>query len=194
MLERLRPLLEKILFPIAKRLDINPNLITIFSLILAIFAAISFTLHNLLIGGILIFLSGLLDVFDGTVARSNNKVTKFGAFLDSTTDRFSDAVIIIGLIAGGYTSWIIGLLAIHSSLTVSYVRASAESKGIPCNVGIGERATRLIILMIGAFIASYLGMYYMAIAILLLMFVAYSTVVQRIIHVWNWTNKPKIYE
>ena len=145
-------------------------------------------MNNLIIGGVLIFFSGLLDVFDGVVARYHNKVTKFGAFLDSTIDRFSDALIIIGLLAGGYTNWIIGILAIHSSLTVSYVRASAESKGIPCSKGIGERASRLIILIVGTVIATYIGRMYMAIAILILVFVAYVTVIQRIIHVWNWTK------
>jgi len=191
MFERFRPLLEKILEPIAKKLDINPNLISIFSLIIAAIAALSFASNYLILGGVLIFLSGLLDVFDGSIARYHNKVTKFGAFLDSTLDRFSDALILIGLIVGGYTNWVIGVLAIHSSITVSYVRASAESKGIPCTVGIGERATRLIILITGSFVAVYLGEMYMSIAILILMFVAYTTVLQRIVHVWNWTNNSK---
>jgi len=194
MFERVRPFLEKFLSPIAKKIDLDPNLISISSLIIAALAAISFALNQLILGGALIFLSGLLDVFDGAVARSHNKATKFGAFLDSTVDRFSDAFIIIGLIAGGYTSWIIGVLAIHSSFSVSYVRANAESKGIPCTVGIGERATRLIILMIGAFVATYVGTMYMGIAILILVFVSYVTVVQRIIHVWNWTKRTKVYE
>jgi len=191
MLERFRPFLEKILDPVAKKLDINPNLVTVFSLIIAAIAAISFALGDLILGGVLILLSGLSDVLDGAIARSNNKVTRFGAFLDSTIDRFSDALIIIGLIAGGYTNWVIGVLAIHSSVTVSYVRSSAESKGIPCTVGIGERATRLIILIAGAFVAVYVDRMYMGIAILILVFVAYTTVLQRIVHVWNWTNNPK---
>jgi len=191
MLERFRPLLEKILEPIAKELDINPNAVTIFSLIIATIAALSFALENLILGGVLIFLSGSLDVFDGAIARSNNRVTRFGAFLDSTIDRFSDAIIIIGLIVGGYTTDIIGILAIHSSVTVSYVRSNAESKGIPCAVGIGERATRLIILIAGAFVAAYVDRIYMSIAILILVFVAYTTVLQRIVHVWDWTNNPK---
>ncbi|MDR2967587.1 MAG: CDP-alcohol phosphatidyltransferase family protein [Methanobacteriaceae archaeon] len=194
MFERFRPLLEKVLSPIAKELDINPNIITIFSLIIAVIAAVSFALNSLIVGGVLLFLSGLLDVFDGAIARYHNKVTKFGAFLDSTTDRFSDTLIIIGLLAGGYTTWVLGVLAIHSSITVSYVRAIAESKGIPCTVGIGERATRLIILIVGAFIASYLGKMYMSIAILTLVFLAYITVIQRIVHVWNWTKKQKFPE
>ena len=191
MFERFRPLVEKILNPIAKELNIDPNLITVFSLIIASIAALSFALNHLIIGGVLILLSGLLDVFDGAIARYHNKTTKFGAFLDSTTDRFSDALIIIGLAAGGYTTWVLGALAIHSSVMVSYVRASAESKGIPCTIGIGERASRLIILMAGTFIATYIGEIYMSVAILILVFVAYTTVLQRIIHVWNWIQKPK---
>jgi len=192
MFERFRPFLEKILNPIAKKLDIDPNYLTIFSLIIAVLAAVSFGMNELILGGVLIFFSGLLDVFDGAVARCNNRVTKFGGFLDSTTDRFSDAFIIIGVIVGGYTNWVIGVLAIHSSVIVSYVRASAESKGIPCTVGIGDRASRLIILMVGAFLAPCIGKMYMNIAILILVFVAYITVFQRIIHVWNWTNTKNL--
>jgi len=194
MFERFRQPLEKVLEPIAKELNIDPNLITIFSLIIAAIAAIFFALNDLILGGVLILLSGLLDVFDGAIARYHNKASKFGAFLDSTTDRFSDALIIIGLIVGGYTNWVIGILAIHSSITVSYVRAIAESKGIPCTIGIGERATRLIILIAGAFIATQIGPMYMGIAILILVFVAYITVFQRIIHVWNWTKRAKTQE
>ena len=194
MFERFRQPLEKVLEPIAKELNIDPNLITIFSLIIAAIAAIFFALNDLILGGVLILLSGLLDVFDGAIARYHNKASKFGAFLDSTTDRFSDALIIIGLIVGGYTNWVIGILAIHSSITVSYVRAIAESKGIPCTIGIGERASRLIILIAGAFIATQIGPMYMGIAILILVFVAYITVFQRIIHVWNWTKRAKTQE
>ena len=76
-------------------------------------------------------------------------------YLDSTADRFGDAFIIIGIIYGGYVNWIFGILALHASLTVSYVRARAESEGIKCNVGIAERAERLVIIMIGAFLSYF---------------------------------------
>ncbi len=192
MLERFRPVLKIILEPIAKRINIDPNIVTLCSPIIATISALSFSYGNLIFGGIFIFLSGLLDVFDGAIARYHQKTSRFGAFLDSTMDRFSDAIIIIGLILGGYTTWIMGILAIHSSLTVSYVRASAESKGIPCNVGIGERAVRLIILMIGAIMGTYIDRIYMSFAILILVFISYITVVQRIYYVWKFTKKNNL--
>lgn len=189
MLERFRPLLKKILEPIAKQMNINPNIITVISPFIALISAVFFGTGNLVMGGLFILFSGVFDVFDGAIARYHNKTTDFGAFLDSTMDRFSDAIIIIGLIWGGYTTWFIGALAIHSAITVSYVRASAESKGIPCNVGIAERATRLIILVIGAFIAVILtNNIYMEWAIILMVILSYITVVQRIYHVWKLTS------
>jgi len=192
MLERFRPLLKKILEPLAKRMNINPNIITTISPLIAIISAIFFGTGNLLMGSIFILFSGIFDVLDGSIARYHNKTSKFGAFLDSTMDRFSDAIIIIGLIWGGYAPWFIGVLAIHSAYTVSYVRASAESKNIACNVGIAERATRLIILILGAFIAIILNnAMYMNGAIILMVILSYITVSQRIYHVWKLTRSER---
>lgn len=192
MLERFRPLLKKILEPIAKRININPNILTVISPFIALIAAVFFGSGNLLMGGLFILFSGIFDVFDGSIARYHNKTSDFGAFLDSTMDRFSDAIIVIGLIWGGYTTWLVGVLAIHSAITVSYVRASAESKGIPCNVGIAERATRLIILVAGAFIAVALNnIMFMGWAIILMVILSYFTVIQRIYHVWKLTRHER---
>jgi len=188
MLERFRPLLKKILEPVAKKININPNILTLISPLIALISAIFFGTGNLLMGGIFILISGIFDVFDGSIARYHNKTSDFGAFLDSTMDRFSDAMIIIGIIWGGYTSWIFGILAIHSAITVSYVRARAESKGIECSVGIAERAIRLIILMVGAFIAGIFGSFYMNWVIVILVILSYITVIQRIYHVWKKTS------
>ena len=192
MLERLRPLLKKILEPLAKRTNINPNIITIISPLIAIVSAVFFGTGNLLMGGLFILFSGVFDVLDGSIARYHNKTSKFGAFLDSTMDRFSDAIIIIGLIWGGYGTWFLGVLAIHSAYTVSYIRASAESRGISCNIGIAERATRLIILILGAFIAVILdNTIYMNVAIIIMVILSYITVVQRIYHVWKLTRSER---
>ncbi|MDR0900637.1 MAG: CDP-alcohol phosphatidyltransferase family protein [Methanobrevibacter sp.] len=192
MLERFRPLLKRILEPIAKRININPNIITLISPIIAIISAIFFAKGNLLLGGIFILIAGIFDVLDGAIARYHNRSSNFGAFLDSTMDRFSDAILIFGIILGGFINWIWGVLAIHSAFTVSYVRASAESKGIPCNIGIAERAVRLIILTIGAIIASFAGAIWIEIAIVVLVILSYFTVIQRIYHVWRFSkNKSK---
>ncbi len=186
MLGSLRPLLTKILNPLARNLNINPNIVTVISPFVAILAAYGFANHLLIIGCVAILFSGFLDVVDGAVARYHNRASKFGAFLDSSMDRFADAIIYIGLIFGGYCDWFIGVLAIHSAITVSYVRARAESQGVDCNVGIAERAVRMIILMIGSIIAYVTQQpVYFTYVIIILVILSYITVGQRIYHVWK---------
>ena len=185
MLESLRPLLTKILNPVARNLNINPNIVTVISPFIAILAAYGFSNHLLILGCICILFSGFLDVVDGAVARYHNRASKFGAFLDSTMDRFADAIIYIGIIFGGYCDWFIGVLAIHSAITVSYVRARAESQGVDCSVGIAERAVRMIILMIGALIGHFTQPIYFTYTIIILVILSYITVGQRVYHVWK---------
>ncbi|MGL6298249.1 MAG: archaetidylinositol phosphate synthase [Methanobacteriaceae archaeon] len=192
MLNQLRPFLKKILEPIAKKLNVNPNIITIISLVLAIISAYLFSIGNpfYLIGaGGFILFSGVLDVIDGAVARYHNKTSPFGAFLDSTIDRFADGVIIIGIAIGGYVNWIIAVLAIHASITTSYVRARAESQGAKCDVGILERAERLIILIIATITTGVLfelnivvPVNIIELAMIIIVILGYITVIQRIIY------------
>ena len=189
MLQSLRPLLTRILNPIAQNLNINPNIITIISPFVAVIAAYGFANHLLILATIAILLSGFLDVMDGAVARYHKRSSKFGAFLDSTMDRFADAIIYIGVIFGGYCDWFIGILAIHSAICVSYVRARAESQGVECNIGIAERAVRMIILIIGALIGYFAGDIYFTYIIYILVILSYFTVAQRIVHVWRKLNE-----
>ncbi len=188
MLQSLRPLLTRILNPIAKHLNINPNIVTVISPFIALAAAYGFANHMLILGCIAILLSGFLDVIDGAVARYHGRSSKFGAFLDSTMDRFADAIIYIGIIFGGYCDWFVGALAIHSAICVSYVKARAESQGVDCNVGIAERAVRMIILMVGALVGYFAGDIYFTYIIYILVILSYFTVVQRIVHVWRKLN------
>ena len=193
MLNSLRPYLTKFLEPLASRLNINPNIVTIISPFLAIISAVFFAYGNLIGGALFILLSGFLHVVDGAVARYHDRTSPFGAFLDSTMDRFADAIIFIGIIFGGYCHWFVGVLAIHSAITVSYVRARAESQGVECNIGIAERAVRLIIIMLGALIAAIcnsniLFTYFIYILVIL----SYFTVGQRIMHVWKVLNRPRV--
>ena len=192
MLNSLRPYLTKFLEPLASRLNINPNIVTIISPFIAILSAFFFARGNLIGGALFILLSGFLDVVDGAVARYHDRTSPFGAFLDSTMDRFADAFIFIGIIFGGYCDWFVGVLAIHSAITVSYVRARAESQGVECNIGIAERAVRMIILMLGAVIAvifnsNIIFTYFIYILVIL----SYITVAQRVLHVWKELNGPK---
>ncbi|SFL42762.1 archaetidylinositol phosphate synthase [Methanobrevibacter olleyae] len=193
MLNNLRPLLTKILEPLASRLNMNPNIFTIISPFIAIISAYFFAGGDLLVGALFILLSGFLDVVDGAVARYHNRASPFGAFLDSTMDRFADAIIFIGIIFGGYCHWFVGILAIHSSITVSYVRARAESQGIECNIGIAERAVRLIILILAAVIASIFNSNIIfTYCIYILVILSYFTVAQRVLHVFKSLNSQAV--
>lgn len=185
MLDKLRPQVKVVIDPLAMKLGINPNIITMIGLLVSIIAAILFAQGNLLLGAIFIGLSGFVDVLDGTVARKQARTTPFGGVLDSTVDRFADAFILIGIIYGGFVDPIIGILALHASISVSYVRARAESEGIKCNVGIAERPERLVILMAGAFLGYFINPQIMYLAVVIVMVLGYITVLQRLYHTWR---------
>ncbi len=188
--DKLRPKTNKITGEIGQKIDIDPNIVTIIGLLISIFAGVLYASGNLGAGALFIIISGFCDVIDGAIARSQNRRTKFGGFLDSVCDRFADAAIIIGIIYSGYVDPVLGALAIHASLTVSYIRSRAESEGLNCTVGIAERAERLLIIIIGSFIAAILGGSHtvMAITIGLLTVLSYITVFQRVNYVWNELN------
>ncbi len=185
MLESLRPLLTKILNPIARNLNVNPNIVTVISPFISLLACFCFSNKLLIAGAVAILLSGFLDVVDGAVARFHNRASKFGAFLDSTMDRIADALIYIGLVFGGYCDWLCGILLVHSAIMVSYVRSRAESQGVDCSVGIAERAVRLIIVMVGAVVGYLSNPINFTYILYILIILSYITVGQRIYHVWR---------
>lgn len=190
MLNKVRPQIQRLINPVASKIGLHPNILTIIGLIVSIFAAYAFARGNLLAGALLILLSGFFDVIDGAVARNNNTKSKFGGFLDSTSDRFADAFIIIGVICGGFVNWFWGILALLASLTVSYVRARAEVEGIKCDVGIAERAERLFIILGGAFLGYFTDPhFFMSMAIFLIIILGFVTVLQRVYHSWKELTK-----
>ena len=134
------------------RLGVTPNMLTVLGVIISLSTAYLFTLSSknkefLIYCGSLILLSGFVDAIDGILARSINRVTRFGGYFDSVADRYSDAVIYTGIIAAGLCNQIIGLIALFGSLLVSYTRARAEMEGIKmAGIGLGERAERMILL------------------------------------------------
>ncbi|RLG22644.1 CDP-alcohol phosphatidyltransferase family protein [Methanosarcinales archaeon] len=164
-------------------LKVNPNLITLVGLIACLVAGIFFAWGELFVGAVFILLGGFFDVLDGAVARECKKETKFGAFIDSVSDRIGEGGIIIGAMWGGYTAfwifpdWFIGALALLTSFMVSYARARAECIGISMeSVGIGERAERMVIVAMGAFL-NVLNW-----AFVVLVIISTITILQRIFH------------
>jgi CDP-diacylglycerol--glycerol-3-phosphate 3-phosphatidyltransferase len=171
---------------------LKPNTLTWCALAISLIAAATIATNHLLIGGFLVLLSGLFDMLDGALARLTKQATRFGALLDSTFDRISDAVLLLGVLAlylrsGGTTEIVLIFLALIVSLLTSYVRARAEGLGINCPVGLFTRTERVIILALGLLI-SPLYKFSILIALLLLVVFGFVTVVQRLVYVWRQTK------
>jgi archaetidylinositol phosphate synthase len=106
-----------------------------------------------LLGGIFLIIAGFFDAIDGTVARVTKRTSALGSFLDSIIDKVSEIVIFIGILIGNFTNPVLVLVTLSLSILVSYTRARAESMGIDLKgKGIAERAERILILSILAFI------------------------------------------
>ena len=171
---------------------LKPNTLTWLALAISIIAALTIATNHLLIGGFLVLLSGLFDIMDGALARLTNQVTRFGALLDSTFDRISDAVLLLGLLvlyltSGDIIELMLIFLALVGSFLTSYVRARAEGIGINCSVGLFTRAERVIILALGLLL-NPLYEYSIFIALILVVVLGFFTVGQRLIYVWQQTK------
>lgn len=135
-------------------------------------------LYASVIGGILLLISGFFDVIDGSVARATKQTSKKGAFLDSSFDKISEAIIFIGIAAGNLANPILCMIALSLSILVSYVRARAESLGVELKgIGIGERAERLLIIAIIGMVPVIGAMQW---AVIVVSVVAGLTLIQRI--------------
>jgi soluble lytic murein transglycosylase len=137
------------------RLRLRPNHLTVMGLAVSLLAAAAFVLGHVRVGGLLVLLAGLFDFADGSLARASGQVTPFGAFLDSVIDRYSDLVVLLGIVvlfAGlqNMRGAVAAMAALVGSLMVSYTKARAESIGVECNVGFMERPERMICLIAGA--------------------------------------------
>jgi CDP-diacylglycerol--glycerol-3-phosphate 3-phosphatidyltransferase len=128
------------------------------------------------------------DLLDGTMARMSGRSGPWGAFLDSTLDRVADGAIFGGVVlglahAGDMLSAAAALLALVGGGVVSYAKARAESIGVECNVGIAERAERIIVLLLAVFLTGLGVPYVLPVAVWLLAALTWITVGQRILHV-----------
>jgi CDP-diacylglycerol--glycerol-3-phosphate 3-phosphatidyltransferase len=179
-----RSLAYRITNPIIRILSksgITPNALTLINLTLNIVAAYVIATGHFLLGGVLVLVSGLFDLLDGALARFTKQTTRFGAILDSTVDRISEAAILFGLLiwylarAGSLEILLIFAVLIGSFL-VSYIRARAEGLGWQCQVGLFTRAERVIVLAIGLLINQVF------VALCVLVVFVFITVVQRLIY------------
>lgn len=182
MLSRLKEKFDKILFGLASALHsagLSPNLLTVLGLIFAILASLAYYYKSLSIALISLLLSGFIDMMDGVLARAYGGATKFGAFLDSFSDRLGELVIYSGILLSGLASPAFSLAALASSFLVSYTRAKGEAEGVTMQVGVGERAERLIILAVATLVGQ------IEVGIILVAVLASFTVAQRIAHLYQ---------
>ena len=178
---KLGHILDRPLSSLARRIDVNPNTVTVTGFIVTAVAAIALT-QNLLAGGILIITGGIFDLLDGVIARVNNKATDFGAFLDSVLDRYSDAFLLLGfslyfLKKDSMTGFMLSIGTMIGALIISYAKARAEGLGEKCDTGLMERPERIILMAFGALTGwIFPVMWIMAI-------LTHVTVIQRILYV-----------
>jgi archaetidylinositol phosphate synthase len=155
---------------------LSPNTWTAIGFLFSLIAGILFALFpsRPYLAALSILASGILDVVDGAVARVTGKLSMAGSFNDSTLDRLAEVAIFAGIVSGGYISPIYVLLALSFSLLVSYTRAKGDSLGVVLSgIGIGERAERLIALVI----FSLIGFVWLGVLVVLVL--AAVTLVQR---------------
>ena len=176
--ESLRPILEKIGKAFAST-GLSPNFWTVVGLVFALISAAVYGMgmeFGLIIGGILLLVSGFFDMVDGQVARITGKTSKKGSYLDSMFDKIAETAIFLGILIGGYAEPYLILLAITLSLLVSYARAKSDAINVKLQgVGIGERAERLLVIAIIGIIG------YMEPAVIIVVVIAGITLVQRMI-------------
>src|SRR5712692_10402104 len=133
---------------------ITPNMLTLFGLVITGAGAFLVAINQLLLGGLVLTVAGFFDVFDGALDRASGKVYRYGAFLDSTVDRYSEGVVYLGILIyflrhhDGLQP-IIVLVALAGSFLVGYVRARAQSLGFACDVGILARPERVVVIVAG---------------------------------------------
>lgn len=167
---------------------ISPNTITGLTLPLSFAAAAFFGSGHTFLGGLFLLISGIMDSFDGSIARMTHKVSKFGAQLDSNLDRYVEFVVFLGILNYYRTDWIffVVFLAMVGSIMVSYAGARAGSLGVRKVVGLMQRPERIILLAMGAILSALVSLLYgtdivFRIAIILLAVLSNATAVHRII-------------
>jgi CDP-diacylglycerol--glycerol-3-phosphate 3-phosphatidyltransferase len=194
--QKLRSGWDRLMRPIGRglaRLGLTPNSITLAGVALHVVMAWLILDGRLLVAGLLAIFAGFFDSFDGAVAKARGTTSNFGALLDSSTDRISDALYFLPIawlyavspdIAERDENWVAvaAMVALVSGFMVSYVKARAESLGYKCDVGIAERAERLIVI-IAALILDFvpIGVSVLAVA-------STITFIQRIVYVRGQTE------
>jgi phosphatidylglycerophosphate synthase len=161
---------------------ITPNQLTLAGAAVSLLTAIIYAKGFLFLGGIVLLAAGLGDMLDGPLARKTGKASSFGAFFDSTVDRYSDFFIFSGLAIffareGEIVWFLVSLGILLGAFVVSYAKARAENFIKDCGVGIFGRAERIVLLALGTLFAPVLKLILLA-----LLIGTHVTAIQRILH------------
>ncbi len=197
-----RARVKRIFEPIALamgRLGLTPDMLTLIGFAITVTGAGLVALERFTIGGIVVFIGGAFDMFDGTLARATGKVSRLGAFMDSVFDRWGEVIVYTGIIIGGELGGhtrvpILAAIAMGSAFMVSYVRAKSEGLGFTAGtgmaaVGIMPREIRLVILSIGLILTDAPDIKALEWALIIISIGATLTVIQRILHVRSQANQ-----
>jgi CDP-diacylglycerol---glycerol-3-phosphate 3-phosphatidyltransferase len=172
-------------------LGIHPNMLTLIGVLINVGAAWALGNDRFLLAGVIMIVGNIFDFIDGKVAHITNTVSRFGAFWDSTLDRFSDIALFLGLIYlyadQRRTDYVmVASLAMMFSIMISYARARAESLIDKCKVGFMERPERIVLFMIGAFTDR------MAAVLWVILILSIITVINRIHYTYLVLNERPI--
>ncbi len=167
---------------------IHPNVLTFLGLVINGVAAVLLARGRFQAAGLVIMTAGLFDMVDGRVARETNRVTVFGGFFDSVVDRYSDLVLLMGLLVyyasiNRFFYVVLTAVVMTGSVMVSYVRARAECEIPKCKAGFMERPERVVLLIIGALFNR------MAPVLWVIAVLSNITVIHRMIHTWQETRR-----
>jgi len=168
------------------RTGVSPNILTLSGFLATLGVSYVLALGHERVAGLLIIPVGLFDALDGALARAMDKATPFGAFFDSTLDRFAEIALYLGLLylyRGSTLETVLIYLAITGSLMVSYTRARAEGLGLECKVGLFTRFERLAVLVVGLLLEQTF------IALIILAIFSNLTALQRMWYVRRATTK-----
>lgn len=187
MLSKFKPLATELLRPIAKALGkrLKPNHLTLIGLFSGIMAFFLIVRHEIILGAVFVLLSGIFDLLDGLVARTQNMATAFGGFLDSVIDRYVDFLIFLALGIHG-VDWLVISVAMSGALLVSYTRARAEKIIPKCDVGIAERGERMLIL----FFAMLTGLIYEGVVLIAIL--SHTTALHRILYTYSRSKTHRL--
>ncbi|HLJ81519.1 MAG TPA: CDP-alcohol phosphatidyltransferase family protein [Ktedonobacterales bacterium] len=192
-----RHIAELVVSPLVA-IGLTPNMATLLGLLLNCATAAVIATGNLRIGGVMLLFAGLFDMVDGALARKRNMRTTFGAFFDSTLDRFSEGIVLLGIIVYAMQqppdpsrTWLVALTYVAglSSLMVSYARARAEGLGLEVKTGLMARPERVLLLVVGLILG---GAAWLLWVIGILAVTSTYTSVQRIVVVWRTIRREQV--